>query len=114
MSKVFFDHLVIREEITAELDLHAIDPEEREELIQLVDEILHHHVLNVILNHLPKEHHLDFAKRLHEAPHDPGILEYVKTKVTIDIEDELKKHAAKIKKDILADIKKSKGSSHSS
>jgi len=54
MSKLFFDHLVIREEITAHLDTFVMDQEEKEEIIRIIDENLHHHVLNVILNHLPK------------------------------------------------------------
>lgn len=108
MSKVVYDHLVIREEITAEIDLHAIPPEEREELIELVDQILHHNVLNLILSHLPEEHHEEFTKRLVENPADETLLDFLKERVKVDIHDEIKKHAAKIKKEILNDIKKSR------
>ena len=108
MTKIFYDHLIIREEITAQLDLHKVDPEEREELLQLVDETLHHTTLNVILNHLPKEHHPEFMSKFHSAPHDESLLDYLQQKITADIQSEIKIQAAKIKKEILQEIKKSR------
>lgn len=108
MSKIFYDHLIIREEITALLDLHNLEPEEREELLQIIDETLHHNTLNVILNHLPKEHHREFMSRFHAAPHDESLLDYLQQKISADIRSEIKNQAAKIKKEILAEIKKSR------
>jgi hypothetical protein len=108
MSKIFYDHLIIREEITAQLDLHKIDPEEREELLEIIDETLHHATLNVILNHLPKEHHSEFMTRFHAAPHDESLLDYLQQKITTDIRSEIKLQAQKIKKEILQEIKKSR------
>ncbi len=107
MSKIFYDHLVIREEIDFELNRFQIDPEEQEELISLIDQTLHHHILNVILNHLPKEKHTEFISRLHAKPDDDTLIDYLKTHAHPEIEAEIKKQAAKIKKEILADLKKS-------
>ncbi|KKU55891.1 hypothetical protein A3H89_02435 [Candidatus Amesbacteria bacterium RIFCSPLOWO2_02_FULL_48_11] len=108
MSKIFYDHLVIREDITAVLDSYDLDPVEREELVGLIDSHLHHHILNIILNHLPKSHHADFISRVIAAPHDTQILEFVRSKVSVDIEEEIKSHAAKIKTDLLSEIHKSR------
>ena len=108
MSKLFFDHLVIREEITAHLDTFVMDQEEKEEIIRIIDENLHHHVLNVILNHLPKEHHATFMELVIKTPHDPSVLDFVKSKVEVDIEEEIKNIAARIKKEILSEIKRAK------
>lgn len=108
MSKIFYDHLVLREEITAELDLHSLELEEREELLQLIDETLHHTTLNVILNHLPKEHHREFITKFHAAPYDEKLLDYLQKHVSVDIKSEIAAQAAKIKKEILAEIKKSR------
>jgi hypothetical protein len=108
MSKIFYDHLIIREEITAQLDLHKLDPEEREELLQLVDETLHHTTLNVILNHLPKEHHSEFMTKFHSAPYDESLLDYLQQRIPSDIRSEITAQAAKVKKEILTEIKKSR------
>ncbi len=101
MAKIFYDHLVVHEEITAELDKYNIRVEEKEELIQLVDQTLHHHVLDVILTHLPKEKHEEFLTKFHKAPHDESLLDYIK-----DFEEEIIKEAKKVKLELLAEIKK--------
>ncbi len=106
MSKLFFDHLIVREELNVDLDLHQLDATTRSELLQLIDEILNHHALNVVLSHLPKKHHPDFISRLIHDPGDPELLGYLKSKVTVDIESEIKKHLLKIKTEIKSEIKK--------
>jgi hypothetical protein len=108
MSKIFYDHLVLREEITLELDNYHLSTEEKEDLINIIDETLHHHILNLILSHLPKTKHQEFISRLHTRPDDSGLLDFLKTHAGSGIEEDIKSHAAKIKKDILNEIKKSK------
>ncbi len=108
MSKVFYDHLIKIEEVIAELDNQEIEVEEKEELVGLIDQTLHHHTLQVILDHLPKEHHETFLSRFHQAPHDPGLLVFIKEKVTVNIEEVICTEACCAKKEILAEIKKSK------
>ncbi|MBI3559170.1 hypothetical protein HY085_02130 [Candidatus Gottesmanbacteria bacterium] len=100
MAKIFYDHLVLREEITVELDKYAVTTEEKEELVQLMDETLHHQILNTILTHLPKDQHQEFLEKFHQAPHDASLLEYIK-----DFEQEIIKEAQKIKRDLLSEIK---------
>jgi hypothetical protein len=107
MSKIWYDFLVEREEITLVLDKFSLDSEEKAELIDLIDQTLHHHTLNVILSHLPQSYHQDFISRFHKNPADGKLLSFVKTKVTVDIEVEIRKQAQRIKKEILSDIKKS-------
>ena len=108
MSKIFYDHLVLREEIIVVLDQHELSTEEREELVQLVDETLHHQVLDTILTHLPAEKHEEFLALFHQAPHDLQLLEYLKTETKIDIEGKIKETAAKTKKELLGEIKRAK------
>lgn len=103
--KVFYDHLVIREEITEELDRYELTIDEREEIVRLVDETLHHHVLDVILTHLPKEKHQKFLAEFHKAPHDPKLLEDLKNDFS-DIEEKISDEAKRIKKELLAEIKR--------
>ncbi len=106
--KIFYDHLINLEELIVELDGHEIAVEEREELIGLMDQTMHHQILEAILDHLPKEHHEDFLSRFHQAPHSPDLLVFIKERVTVDIESVIKDRAGKAKKEILREIKKSK------
>lgn len=106
MTKIFYDHLVLIEELTVELE--NLDHESRREIVGLMDETLHHHVLDTILTHLPKEHHETFLNRFHRAPHDPQLLVFLKQYIVIDIENEIRKKAKKVKKDLLSTVKKSK------
>lgn len=108
MAKLFYDHLIVIEEITAVLDTHEMTKEEREELLATIDETLHHHVLDVILTHLPREHHETFLEKLTVQPHHPELLAFIQEKTAVDIEREIKKTADKIKKKILKDIEEAK------
>ncbi len=108
MSKIFYDHLVIREEVIAELDKHEVDSDSREELVRHIDAVLHHHVLDVILSHLPSEKHEKFLTAFHASPHDEKLLEYLKSEVEEDIEEKIKVEAEKVKKELLAEIKRAK------
>lgn len=108
MAKLFYDHLVVIEEIITELDNHNISPLDRRELLDLMDQTLHHHVLNTILKHLPYEKHEKFLIDLHSTPHDRRLMDYLKAEIKVDIEEKIKEETAKIKKEILAEIKKAK------
>ncbi|MBI2008220.1 hypothetical protein HYS82_01030 [Candidatus Amesbacteria bacterium] len=56
----FYDKLIFIDEITSELE----ESEDREELITIIRETFHHHVLDIILTHLPRSHTV--------APLSPG------------------------------------------
>ena len=112
MSKVFYDHLVIREEIDCELNNYKLDKEEKDELIEIIDQTLHHHILNVILNHLPKDKHSEFISRLHASPGNDDLMEYLKTEIGPYIEEEIKKHARIVKAELLSEIRKARVSKH--
>jgi len=108
MSKIFYDHLIIIEEITLVLDKHNLNIKERQEILNYVDQSMHHHILDTILTHLPKHHHEQFLSKFHAAPHDTKLIEFIKEKVNIDIEKEILKVANKVKKEVIKLIKKSK------
>lgn len=106
MPKTFADHLLKKAEIHAHLDLFVTDPDQKKELTELVEDIFTHHLLDTVLTHLPKHHHDTFTDMLKESLSDPKILKFLKEKIDLDIEAEISKVALKLKKDILADIKK--------
>ena len=104
----FFDHLIIIDEAISALDAYDLPSQERAELVGLIHQTTHHHILHVILNHLPKHHHENFLTKFQAAPHDPELLAFLKKEIKADIESEIKIQAKKIKAEILAEIKKSK------
>lgn len=108
MKKVFYDHLVLIEEVVMELDTHELDPNDREELIRLADENLHHQVLDLILKELPKTKHEFFLDHFQKAPEDEKLLHYLRREIGEEIEERIKVEAAKVKKEILAEIKRTK------
>ncbi len=108
MTNLFFDHLVIREELDFELNKYPLSVEERADLIAIIDQTLDHTILNVVLNHLPKDRHPEFADHLAKHPHHEQIMDFLKIHTTVDIEAEIKKHARLAKDDIMSEIRKSK------
>ncbi|KKR33732.1 MAG: hypothetical protein UT63_C0012G0011 [Candidatus Gottesmanbacteria bacterium GW2011_GWC2_39_8] len=108
MAKIFYDNLVMLEEVVTEIDIHDLTTKERAELILLVDQIIHQHTLDVILTHLPKEKHPHFLSKFTKAPHDSQLLTYLKTETTVDIELEITNRAKEVKKEIIEEIRKAK------
>ncbi len=101
--KIFYDHLVIREDISKELRNYNLTVEEHIEILKSSDEMIHLEVLDVILTSLPKEKHHEFLEKMHAAPQDKKLLEYV----SLEVQEEIKTRADKVKKQILSEIKRS-------
>lgn len=107
MPKVFYDHLVILDDIVIELDKYEIPLSDREEFMANLDELLHHHILDTVLLYLPREHHAHFLDRLGREPYQPSILDFVKEKTRVDIEKEIQHTVSYVKKKVLQDIEDS-------
>src|SRR3972149_1371383 len=104
-SKIFYDHLILFEEIFSQFEPLSDNIQDLAELMELVDSQLHHHTLNVIFTHLPAHHHEEFVALFSANPEDEKLLDYLKERVSVDIEKEIAIRAEKIKKEILAEIK---------
>ena len=86
MSRLFFDHLIELNQIELVIKQSVSSKEEQEELWQLVEDMIHHKVMHVILDHLPQEHHNEFLEEFSKAPHDEMHIHYLKDKTGKDIE----------------------------
>ncbi len=106
--KAFYSHLIIIEDIHSALAEYEMDLAERQELLTLAEQILHHHTLNVVLNHLPAEKHDHFLNGIENDLESDQWMEFLKTEIKTDIEAAIKDQADKIKKEILTEIKRSK------
>ncbi|MCX6705338.1 MAG: hypothetical protein NT162_03320 [Candidatus Woesebacteria bacterium] len=106
MSKLFFDHLIILEEVEGEIKKSASSKEEQEELWGLVDGMVTNKVLEKVLDKLPKENHVEFLELFHKCPHDEEVIfGYLKGKAGEDIEETLRKELENIDTDILKEIR---------
>ena len=101
MSKVYYDHLLILDEIEEIVKKHAKSQEEKEELWNLIDEIVHHRALDFVLSKLDRVHHEEFIEIFHRCPHDEIVIfGYLKDKAHPDIENLMKKEFKKITDEI--------------
>lgn len=105
MSKVFYDHLIILEDVDKEIKKSAKTREEREELWGLVDEMVHHRALDTVLDRLPKEDHEEFLDYFHKKPNDEKFLiDYLKNKIGQNIEELLRQQLGELASEILAEM----------
>jgi hypothetical protein len=108
MSKLFFDHLVVLNEVDVFVKKTAQTKEEKEELWQLIDEIVHHRVFDTILGKLPEKHHQEFLEMFHSHPHDEGLIDYLKEKIGENIEELIRQEIGGLSSEILENIQESK------
>lgn len=105
MSKLFFDQLIVLDDLESEIKKAAKSPEEREELWRLVDEMVHHRVMGCILDKLPRESHEEFLGKFHAAPHDEGIMGYLKGKIGENVEDLIQTEIGGLAYELLEEIR---------
>ncbi len=109
MSKLFFDHLIVLDQVEIEIKKAAKTKDEQEELWQMVDEIVGHKAIETILDNLPKDNHREFLELFHKAPHDEDLLiGYLKTTIGENVEELLKQELGNLAFEILKDIKPAK------
>ena len=104
MSKIFYDHLIILEELEHHIKSAAQTPEEKEELWNIIDEIIHHRVVGCVLDKLPEEDHYEFLDKFHQTPHDEELYNYINMRIDEDIEDAIKNEVADIKEELLEEV----------
>jgi hypothetical protein len=105
MSKIFYDHLIVFQEIDLEIKRNIQRSEDREELWKIVDEIIHHHVLVCILDKLPDKDHSDFLEKFHSSPHDTGLIVDLNKKTGEDIEKIIQERMKILEKELIKEIR---------
>jgi len=105
MSKLFYDNLIVLDEVEILIKNNATSKEEKEELWGLVDEMVTHKVLEKVLDKLPREHHEEFLELFHKCPHDEVVIfGYLKEKTGKDVKKELRRELEDISSDILREM----------
>jgi uncharacterized protein YejL (UPF0352 family) len=106
MSKLFYDHLIVIEEVVAVLDEHKLKSGDRAKILELMDATLQHEILDAIFTYLPREKHEEFLEKFHRAPHDLTLMQYLKDNSPVNIELAILDRANKTKRKLLAEVKK--------
>ena len=101
----FFDHLLSLNEVEAEINSVSETVEEKLELWQIVDELVHHKMLDTILGNLHEDHHEEFLTSLYERPHDKVIMRYLKEKIGENVEELLRQEIGNLASEILKEIR---------
>lgn len=104
MSKLFYDHLLELDDLKSEIDAITESQDEKEELWQLVDEIIHHRILHLILNNLDDKYHPEFIEFYHKCPHDETIVVFIEEKIGENYEQLIKDEANLIASEILDEL----------
>jgi hypothetical protein len=106
MSKLFFDNLIILDEVDIFVKKTASSKEEKEELWKLVDNIVNHKVIEKVLDRLPRENHEEFMALFHKCTHDEiAIVGYLNSKTGKNVENELQKEFENISSEILKELR---------
>jgi hypothetical protein len=95
MRKLFWDHLIHFDELLHELKSLPFSSKEQEELIETIDSLFHHHILDEILSALPREEHDRLLRMLSERPDDEQILLYI-LRFVPDIEARIKHRSLQV------------------
>lgn len=101
MSKIFYDHLIDFGKLDKLIKTHVKNKEARDEIYRLVDEILHHRVLGCILDRLPKDSHREFLDSVKAKAHDESILEYIRSRVTEDVEEFIRQEIVALSRELI-------------
>ena len=101
MSKLFFDHILELDELEAHLRDIAETEEERHELWHIIDDIIHHEVLDCIFDHLPHEHHEEFLEKYHSAPYDESLIIFTDERIEGDMNTLINERINSIGQEIL-------------
>lgn len=102
--KLFYDHLIIEiDQVYAEIELLTVNEKRKQNLKTIIDETIHHAVLDTILSHLEKRHHQKFLVSFYDSPNDPLHLSFLKSKVE-EIEDRIQQTAKELRKNMLAEL----------
>lgn len=106
MSKLFYDHLIIIEEIVAVLDQHKLNAKDRAKILDVMDATLQNEILDVIFTYLPREKHEEFLEKFHAAPHDRRLMQYLKDNTPVNMELAILDRANKTKRKFLREVGK--------
>lgn len=104
MRPTFYDNLINTAPIMAAIS-EELSHIEQEEIHEMIEDILHHRILEIILNDLPEEHHENFLVKFHSDPTDQDLLILIK-KHSPKIEEKISEVVLHVHQDLKSDLLK--------
>lgn len=104
MSLIYYDHLVSLENLEKKIREAIETCEEREELWQLVDEVIHYRILGLILEKIPEELHYEFLTMLQTRPFDEQILPFANQLTEDNLEEVILEEIKNFEKEIINEV----------
>lgn len=104
MSRLFYDHLLELEELNDHIREICETEEERFELWDIVDEIIHHRVLGCVLDCLPREEHNYFLDRYRNEPYNIELMVFIQERIEDDIEEKIKTTLSDLQEELLREL----------
>lgn len=105
MKKRFYSHIIETSSISLALAEMDMSNQERKHLIDLVEENLHHAILDAVLSELSEKDKKEFVE-LYAEGDDEKIWKLLSSRVE-NIEDKIKMTATELKKELHKDIEES-------
>ncbi len=103
-KKFFYSHLVNLNDLIKEVDRLNLEIAERDEILDIIEDIFHHRILDELINTLPTHLHKEFLEILEENVEDIRLIDYLKQKATYDPEIKVITITEVVKKEILLDV----------
>lgn len=100
--KVFYDHLIPWQRVDAYIRNLSLSPEERLEIVEIIEETIHTEVLIIIFENLPSEKRESWLVKFHAAPHDTTHLHFLCNHAHPQIEMKIKVHINAVLDKLLA------------
>lgn len=104
MSHVYYDSLLDLEPVEQAINSLATTATEKHKLWHIVDEMVHHSVLDCVLDNLDEAHHQEYLSLFATAPQDEHILAYLGEHIEQDISQLIRDRIARLVTEILADL----------
>lgn len=108
MKSRFYSHIIETSTISLALGEMDLSQDERKHLIALVDENLHHAILDAVLSELSEKDKKEFMELLAENEEDNEKVWKMLSERIDHIEDKIKKTAEDLKTELHKDIEESK------
>jgi hypothetical protein len=106
MSILFYDHLIDKNEVFMLIEKTQAPDDQKNRLKRMADDIIHHGILEMVLQKLHPHEHDHFLRLVTNAPYDPLVLEFLRKHAGEDIEVEIEKRGRNIVGEILEDLRK--------
>ncbi len=104
MSRIFYDHYIKFERLEIYINEASATNEEKHELWELVDKLIHIRIIHTILNLLPHRHHEEFSELLHKCPYDKKIIKFLNDSAEENIETCLQQELQNLEKELLREL----------